>query len=320
MKKLLAVAATLSLLATAAHAADWPTKPVRVVVPFAPGGSADVISRLIMDSLSKAFGQQFYIENRPGGGGIVAAQFVAKSAPDGYTLMQSGMSSFVLAPAMSNNPGFDPVKDFDEIAFIGGAPSVILVHPSLNVHSFKELIDYTRKAPGGLEYGSAGVGTVGNIVAESIARKEKITFTHVPYKSGGGAMLDLLSGRLKMGAMNWSTAREHLRSGKLIALAVSSSNREPDSPDIPTLTEAGYPDLATTTWQALAGPRGMPKDIIEKINREVIKSLEHPELRKQFEQDGAETKAMTPAEMSAFMATEVAKWAPLVKSSVAAKE
>ncbi|HTK12416.1 MAG TPA: tripartite tricarboxylate transporter substrate binding protein [Xanthobacteraceae bacterium] len=318
MRKLIAVAAALMMSAASAAAATWPTKSVRVVVPFAPGGSADVISRLVMDSLSKEFGQQFYTDNRPGGGGIVAAQVVAHAAPDGYTLMQSGISSFVIAPVMSANPGFDPIKDFSQVAFIGGAPSVIVVQSSLGVKSFKDLIAYTKAAPGGLEYASAGVGTVGNLIIEHIADKDKVKFTHVPYKAGAGALLDLIAGRVKMGSMNWSTARAHIKSGKLVPLAVSSSQRMPEMPDLPTLAELGYPELATTTWQAIAAPKGVPADVVDRLNKAIIKALDGAQVKRQFENDGAETKPMTPQEMTAFMRDNIATWTPIIKASMKA--
>ena len=258
------------VLCASTNAAEWPTKPVRVVSPFAPGGAADVIARLFSDGLSTAFNQQFIVENRTGAGGIVGAQTVARAEPDGYTLMAAGMSSHVLAPATSKTPGYDPIDDFTHIAFFGGAPSVILVHPSAGVRSFADLLAYAR-ASIGIEYVSSGTGTVGNVLTEYIAIKEKLKLVHVPYRSGSGAVIDLLAGRVKVGALNWSTAREHILTGNLIALAVSSAKRLPALPDVPTLDQLGYPDMITTTWHMLAGPAGVDRQIVSALNREVIR-------------------------------------------------
>jgi tripartite-type tricarboxylate transporter receptor subunit TctC len=312
------VAATIVILCTGANAAEWPTKPVRVVSPFAAGGAADVIARLFSDGLSTAFNQQFIVENRTGAGGIVGAQTVARSEPDGYTLMAAGMSSHVLAPATSKTPGYDPITDFTHIAFFGGAPSVILVHPSLGVKSFKDLVAYAR-AGSGVEYVSSGTGTVGNVLTEYIAMKEKLKLMHVPYRSGSGAVIDLLAGRVNLGALNWSTAREHVVTGSLIAVAVSSAKRLPALPDVPTLDQLGYPDMVTTTWHMLAGPAGVDRQIVSALNREVVKIVERPELRNAFESDAIETKAMTSAELTQFVRAEIDKWAPVARASVNAE-
>jgi tripartite-type tricarboxylate transporter receptor subunit TctC len=320
MSALFALAVSVcTLSAGAAPAADWPTKPVRMVVPFAAGGAADVVSRLVADALGTAFGQQFVVENRAGGGGIVAAQFVARSDPDGYTLMQIGMSSHVVAPAISKSPGFDPVRDFAPIAFIGGAPTVILVHPSLGVRSFKDLLALARVRPEGIEYVSAGTGTSGHMVAEFIAAKEKLRALHVPYKAGSGAIVDLLAGRVKVGSLNWATAREHIAVGSLVPLAVSSAQRLRTAPGLPTLVELGYPDIISTTWHALAGPLGLPADIIQRINRETNRLIERPDVRRNFESEGFESKAMTPAELAGFVEAQVNQWAPVIKSTMKAE-
>lgn len=310
-----AVAAVASLiLFTAAPAAEWPERPVRIVVPFAAGGAADVIGRLFADSLSGSFSQQFVVENRAGAGGIVGAQVVARAEPDGYTLMAAGMSSHVLAPAASKSPGYDPIRDFTHIAFFGGAPSVILVHPSLGLKSFGELIAHVRRSTG-IEYVSSGTGTVGNILVEYIASKERIKLVHVPYRSGSAAIIDLLAGRVKIGSLNWSTAREHVTAGSLLPVAVSSAKRLAAQPDLPTLNELGYPDMITTTWHMLAGPAGLPREIVGALNREVIKIVDRPDIRRHFETDAVESRAMTPAELKEFVRAEVEKWTPVVQAT-----
>lgn len=299
---------------TAAAAGEWPDRPVRVVVPFAAGGAADVIARLFSESLGAVFSQQFVVENRAGAGGIVGAQSVVRADPDGYTLIAAGMSSHVLAPAASKNSGYDPIRDFTHIAFLGGAPSVILVHPSLGIRSFAELVALVRRSTG-IEYVSSGTGTVGNILIEYIASRERIKLVHVPYRSGNAAIFDLLAGRVRIGSLNWSTAREHVTAGNLVPIAVSAANRLPGLPDAPTLSELGYTDMVTTTWHMLAGPAGLPKEIVGALNREVVKIVERPDIRRHFEIDAAETKAMTPAELKEFVRGEVEKWTPVVQAA-----
>jgi len=232
--------------------------------------------------------------------------------------MAAGMSSHVLAPATNKSPGFDPVDDFTHIAFFGGAPSVILVHPSLGATTFAELMAYAKRRDG-VEYVSSGTGTVGNVLTEYISIKERIKLTHIPYRSGSGAVIDLLAGRVKLGALNWSTAREHVRAGSLIPVGVSSSKRLAALPDVPTLDELGYHDMVTTTWHMLSGPAGLPREIVGQLNREVIRIVDRPELRKQLETDAVETKAMTPAELTQFVRGEVEKWGPVARASAKAE-
>ena len=239
---------------------------------------------------------------------------MARADPDGYTLIGAGMSSHVLAPAASKSPGYDPIRDFTHIAFLGGAPSVILVHPSLGIRSFAELVALVRRSTG-IEYVSSGTGTVGNILIEYIASRERIKLVHVPYRSGNAAIIDLLAGRVKIGSLNWSTAREHVTAGNLVPIAVSAAKRLPSLPDAPTLSELGYTDMVTTTWHMLAGPAGLPKEIVGALNREVVKIVERPDIRRHFEIDAAETKAMTPAELKEFVRSEVEKWTPVVQAA-----
>ena len=310
-----AAAVLIGVVSPAAPAAaEWPDRPVRMVVPFAAGGAADVIARLFSESLGAVFSQQFVVENRAGAGGIVGAQSVARADPDGYTLMGAGMSSHVLAPAASKNPGYDPIRDFTHIAFLGGAPSVILANPSLGLKSFSELVALARRI-NGIEYVSSGTGTVGNVLVEYIAAKERIKLVHVPYRSGNAAIIDLLAGRVRVGSLNWSTAREHVTAGNLVPIAVSSAKRLAALPDLPTLSELGYPDMVTTTWHMLVGPAGVPREIVGALNREVVKIVERPDMRRHFEVDAVETRAMTPAELKEFVRGEVEKWTPVVQAA-----
>ena len=314
---LLALSAVALVTAAPAPAQEWPAKPVRIVVPYGAGGAADTLGRVFADVLSTALGKQFVVENRPGGGSVVGSEAVARSAPDGYTLMLSGMSTHVLAPAMNKSAGFDPVRDFTHIAYFGGAPNAFVVHPSFGATAFRDFLARAKSETADIPYVSPGVGSVGNLVAEYLAAKENIRLTHVPYRGGAAALTDLVAGHVKVGMMSFSTAREHVRSGKLVPLAMSSAERPKDFPDLPTLKELGYPDLVATTWWALSGPAGLPAEIVTRLNTEINKSLELPQVRKQLEQEEVATKAMTPAETTAFLQSEVAKWVPVVARSIA---
>jgi tripartite-type tricarboxylate transporter receptor subunit TctC len=314
---LAAVALAVAALAAApVQAQEWPTKTVRIVVPYGAGGAADTLGRVFADVLGAAFGKQFIVENRPGGGSVVGSEAVARSAPDGYTLMLSGMATHVLAPAMNKSAGFDPVRDFTHIAYFGGAPNAFVVHPSFGIATFKDFMARARGAAD-IPYVSPGVGSVGNLVAEYLAAKEGIKLTHIAYRGGAAALTDLVAGHVKVGMMSFSTAREHVRAGKLVPLAMSSSERPKDFPDLPTLKELGYPDLVATTWWALSGPAGLPPDIVAKINAEVNRSLDLPQVRRQLEQEEVKTQAMSPAEVTEFLHNEIAKWVPVVARSIA---
>jgi tripartite-type tricarboxylate transporter receptor subunit TctC len=311
-------AALLAVSGAAAHADDWPSRPVRIVVPFAAGGAADTFGRLYADALSAAFGRQFYVENRLGAGGVLAAEEVVRAKPDGSTLMVSGIPTHVLGPAMKQDIGFDPMRDFTHIAYFGGAPNVLVVHPGFGVHSLGEFMS-RAKSESGIEYVSAGVGTVGNWVAEYLAAKAGIKLVHIAYKGGANAVLDLIAGRVKAGMLTYSSVGAHIRAGTLVPLAVTASARLPQMPDVPTFRELGYPELVATTWFALSGPAGVPADIVARLNREVVKAMDRPQMRKLIEQDAVETRAMTPAEVTQYFQSEIDKWQPIVARMVGAK-
>jgi tripartite-type tricarboxylate transporter receptor subunit TctC len=314
------VAVFLTFLAVSpGRAAEWPDKPVRVIVAYAAGGATDLLGRVFADQLSKAFGQQFFVENRTGGGGMIATEAVARAAPDGYMLQISGMPSHVLAPVMTKNTNIDPIKDFTHIAYLGGPPNVFVVHASLGVNNFKELLALMKAEKDGVQYVSPNVGAVGNMVAEYVADKEKVKLVHIAYRGGGSAIGDLVAGHVKVGSMTLSTTRQHILSGKLKALAVSSEKRLPEFPDLPTLVELGYPDLVTTTWYSLSAPAGLPRDIVIKLNAAVNKAMALPEVRKHLETEMVQTKAMTPEEITAYMQAQVALWAPIARRVAAAK-
>jgi tripartite-type tricarboxylate transporter receptor subunit TctC len=301
-----------------ANAADWPAKPVRIIVPFAAGGAADTLGRLYADALSKAFGKQFYVENRVGAGGQIAAEATARAEPDGYTLMVTGIPQ-VIGPALNKNVGYDLMRDFTHIAYFGGAPNVFVVHPEFGVTSLKDFLARARSDASGIEYVSAGVGTTGNMVAEVLAAREHIKLIHIAYKGGSNAILDLIAGHVKVGMLSYSSIGEHIRTGKVIALAVTSEARVPYLKDVPTFKEAGLPELVATTWFSLSAPAGTPPDVVERINREVVKAMRLPQIRRQAEQDAVETKAMTPAQTTQYIQSEIDKWQPILTKMVGQK-
>ncbi len=302
-----------------AQKAEWPAKSVRFIVPFGAGGAADVTARLFGEHLSQAFGQQFVIENRSGGGGLIGAQAIARADPDGYTIGSGGMSAHVLAAALSDNPGFDPIKDFSHVAFLGGGPSLIVVHPSTGVKSLKEMLAYIRAQKEQVPYVSAGTGTVGHMVFAYVVTAEKLNAVHIPYRAGSAAVIDLLAGRVKVGSLNWTTARQHVQSGALIAMGVSAENRMPQLPNLATLREQGYPDVVTTTWTMLTAPAGVSKPVVDTLNGEVRRISVTPALRRHFENEGEEPRLMSAAELTDFVRAEVARWAPLVRTMVKGK-
>jgi tripartite-type tricarboxylate transporter receptor subunit TctC len=299
-----------------ARAADWPTRPVRIVAPSTPGGAADLFGRLMADHLSDILKERFYVDNRAGGGGLIGAQIAARAEPDGYTFVTSSVAYHAIAPAASPNPGFDPIRDFTHIAYIGGPPTVFIVNPALNVRSLAALVARARAET--LDFVSPGVGTLGHLMVEEFAQNAGIKLQHIPHKGSAQAMLDIIAGNVLFGAMTWSSAIAQIRAHNVIPIAVSSKARVPEFPDVPTLAELGYPDLVANTWYALSGPAGVPDDIVRKLNHAVAKVLELPDVRQRLDQDAVEREAMTPEELTTFVTHEVAKWGPIAKKFVRA--
>jgi tripartite-type tricarboxylate transporter receptor subunit TctC len=316
------VVLVVSLLATGlisgeVLAADWPNQPVRIIAPYAPGGTGDTLGRLVAEPLSAAFKRPFIIENRPGASGIIGTLAVTKAEPDGSTLMITSISAHVFAPA-TQNTGYDPVKDFTHIAYIGGPPIVLAVHPSLGVKTFQELRAFLKDGKA-LQYNSPGVGSLGHLVPEFIAKKEHLNLDHIPYKGSSPAVQDLVAGHVKFGSLTWTTALTQIRAGNLIALAVTSARRLPGAPDIPTLAELGYPEMVVTTWYGLSAPAGLDRNITNRLNREVIQLLAHPAVKAHLDREGIETEPMTPEAYTSFIQAEFDKWRPIVKSVGLAK-
>ncbi len=310
------VAVVACLLTAPSHsqAADWPTKPIRLVVPSSAGGAADLMGRTFATALSAALGQQFVIDNRPGAGGMIATESIVRAEPDGYTLMVSGLPYHVLGPPMNANATFDPVHDFTHIAYFGGSPIVLVVHPSLGVNTFAELSKLAATRDTGIDYVSPGVGTVGHMVGEYLVSHAKLNIRHIPYKGGGTAIIDLVAGHVKVGALTLSTTLEHVRAKGLIPVAVTTAERLPEFPNLPTFAELGYRDLVLTTWFSLSGPPRLPPAIVERLNHAVNEAMTKPEVRAAMERDASFTRAMMPEEFTAFLQSEVEKWTPIVRT------
>jgi tripartite-type tricarboxylate transporter receptor subunit TctC len=311
----IAVALACSLGAGTACAQAWPAKPVRIVVPFAPGGTADTLGRLVAQRLAESFKENFVIENRGGAGGVIGSELVAKAAPDGYTLLVSGVASHCIAPALSKNFPFDPLRDFTHIALFGGPPGVLVVNPALPTQDLKQFIAYAKKEPGKLAYGSPGNGTQGHLIAEQLKQVAGIQMTHVPYKGASLAVADLIAGHLPVTSTTLTTAATQIKAGRARALAVSSLKRVPDFPDVPTFGELGYPELTASIWFSLSGPAGIAPEIVSRLNAEVRRALQAPEVRERLRPEGIEPGDLDPQQFAAFLASELKRWGPIVRAS-----
>ena len=320
LKHGLAAAMLGTLLATAAGAAgaqDWPHKPVRIVSPFAAGGSSDTMGRIVAEALTQRLQQSFYIENRGGAGGLIGSAAVANAPPDGYTLLISSIGTHVIAPATSPNPGYDPIASFTHVAFVGGPPTVIVVNPALGVRSLKELLALLKTRGDALPYVSPGPGTIGNLIAEFWAEKEGVRLAHVAYKGAGQAVTDLVGGHVLMGAMTWTAALGQMQAKTVIPLAVSSERRMGGFADVPTLKELGYADLAVTTWFGFAAPAGLPRPIGLRMNQEIEGVLDTAPVRDRLLAEGFELEKMSPDALTAFIRDGLARWGPLARRLMA---
>jgi len=313
--KFSAICAMAALLCSSALAQTWPAKPVRIVVPFAPGGTADTLGRIVALKLNDAFGQSFVVENRAGAGGVIGSELVAKSAPDGYTLVVSGVASHAVAPALSPKVPYDPIRDFTHIALFGGPPSVFAVHPSIPAKDLKAFVALARTRPGELNYGSPGNGTQGHLIAEILRRSVGIDIAHVPYKGASGAVADLVAGHIHAISTTLTTAGTQIRAGRVRALAISSAARLPEYSKVPTFRELGYPELVATIWFSLSGPAGMPAEITNRLNAEVRRILQSPDVRERLRPDGIEAGTLDAGAFTEFVAAEVGRWAPVVRAS-----
>jgi tripartite-type tricarboxylate transporter receptor subunit TctC len=317
MKKTAAVmaAALLAMTAAAVSAQQYPARPVRLIVPFPPGGSADTLGRIVAAKLSESLGQNFVAENRPGAGGLLGAELASRTPPDGYTLVVSGVASHAIAPALAAKPPFDPIKDFTHIALFGGPPAVFGVHPSMPVKDLKSFIAFAKARPGELNYGSPGNGTQGHLVAELFRQTTGIKIVHIPYKGAALAMVDIVAGNIHAISTTLTTASGQIRAGRVRPLALSSAERLPDYAGVPTYKELGYANLVATVWFSLSGPAGVPAEIVNRLNSEVRRVLQLPDVRQRLGGDGIMPNQLDPRAFTDFVSAEIKRWAPVVRAS-----
>ena len=297
-----------------AQTRPYPDKPVRVAVPFPPGGAIDIIARHVTQKLSEGFAMQFVVDNRGGAGGAIGTDSVARAAPDGYTLLVSSTSPMAINPHI-NKVKYDPISHFSSIGMIGFTPEVLVVHPSLPVRGVKDVIAMGRARPGALSFASSGVGTIIHVTAELFAQRAGIKMLHVPYKGAAPAVIDTVAGQVTMLFAAYPSVSGQVRAGKLKALAVTSLKRIHAAPDLPTVAESGLAGFESNQWWALSGPAGLPSAIVTRLNTELERVLRTDDTRKRFAADGAEPLSGTPSELTAYIRQEYEKWGAVVQAA-----
>jgi tripartite-type tricarboxylate transporter receptor subunit TctC len=308
-----AIAALSALFAAGACAQTYPQKPVRIIVPYAAGGDTDIVARLVGPRLSEVLGQQFIVENRPGAGSLIGTEAMLRAPADGYTLAMGTISSLAVLPVTKSNVSYDPRKDFAPVALITRVPYVLFVHPSLPARSVKELVQIAKQRPGALVYGSPGIATGIHLASEFFALTTGIVLTHVPYKGGAPAMVDLAAGNTVLMLSTFSTGGQHLVSGRLRALAVTDATRNKVYSTVPTMREAGYDGLDASAWHSMVARAGVPRAIITRLNAEIARAVELPEVRNAFAATGLDLAVGTAEEFEQFIRSEYVKWEKVAK-------
>jgi tripartite-type tricarboxylate transporter receptor subunit TctC len=310
------VAAVFVLALTAfAAAQDYPTKPIRMIIPFPPGGGSDVTGRVVATALGERLGKQVIVDNRAGAGGVVGSELAANAPKDGYTLLMVSLAHTVNPWLYDLNGRYDPIKSFAPVAIIAASPVVLVVNPGLPVHSVADLLTLARQQPGKLQYASAGIGSVTHLAGELFKHTAKVDMLHVPFRGAGPATIDVVGGHTSLMFGGLLATVPHIRSGKLRALGVGSLKRNAILPEIPTIAEAGVPGYETINWFGLVAPAGTPQAIIERLHREITAVQDLPEVQKQFDADGATVMRLTPAEFGDYMVADMSKWQRVVKEA-----
>lgn len=309
----LCVAAAAFSVYTSAPAQTYPVKPIRLVVPLAPGGGGDLVSRLIAQRISEPLGQQVVVDNRPGGSTIIGTEHVARSTPDGYTLLMA-TSSNSINPSLYKLP-FDPVKDFSAIAFIATSPMMLTVHPNVPAKTPKELVAVAKANPGKLNYGSSGTASIVHLAGELFSLSAKIKTVHIPYKGTGPALIDLLGGQIDMMFASPVPTIPHVKSGRLRALAMASLERSRAMPDLPTVAESGFPGFEAATFFIVLGPANVPGAVVARLNAEMVKAAQQPEVRDRLSAEGAIVVAGSAQRAMAHIEGEIARWSKVIKSA-----
>jgi tripartite-type tricarboxylate transporter receptor subunit TctC len=311
---LLAFAAGLPVTEAAAQSTKYPDRPIRIVIGFSAGGGTDVAGRILAQKMTESMGQTVVVENRPGASGMIAGEAVAKSAPDGYTLMLGSQTTFAVAPILFK-VSLDPARDFAGIAMCAVSPLVLVVHPSVPAHSVKDVIAMAKDKPGTINFGSGGLGTTPHMTGELFSAIAGIKMAHVAYRGEAPAINDLIGGQIPLMFANLSAVIGNVRSGKLRALAVTSAQRAPAAPEIPTAAETGLPGFAAATWFALVAPTGTPLDIRARLNAEVKRALALPDVRQRFADLGMSSEDSSPEGLDAFIKSEIARWTKVIKDA-----
>ncbi|MGY8525743.1 Bug family tripartite tricarboxylate transporter substrate binding protein [Paracidovorax citrulli] len=311
-----ALAATFAGVSGSAMAqGTYPTKPITMIVPFSAGGTTDILARIVSLQLGKALGQPVVVDNRPGAGGNIGASLAAKAGGDGYTLFMGTIGTHAINQSLYSKLPYDPVKDFAPITRVAMVPNLVVVNPQVPVKNVKELIAYVKANPDKLSYGSSGSGSSMHLSGELFNSMTGLKIQHIPYKGSAPAVNDLLGNQIGLMFDNLPSSHQHVKAGKLRPLAVTSAKRSPALPDVPTVAEAGVPGYEATSWFALYATGGTPKPIVDRLNAEVVKILAMPEVQKQMAGQGAEPHPEKPEQLAAFMKSEAAKWAKVVKES-----
>ena len=312
-RALLAGLGALSL--SAAAFAQYPNKPIKIIVPFLAGGTTDIMARAVAADLQKAFGQAVVVENRAGAGGNIGADAVAKSAPDGYTFLMGTVGTHAINMALYAKMPYDAVKDFAPVSLVAAVPNILVATPSFPVNSVKELIDLAKKEDGKLTFASSGSGTSIHLSGELFKQLAGVQMTHVPYKGSSAALPDVMSGQVNVMFDNAPSVMPHIKGGKLKAIAVTSGKRAPALPNVPTIAESGLPGFEASSWFGLLAPAGTPKEIVEKVSAQIQKMLQTPEMKERLASQGADGVGNTPEQFAAHIKTEIDKWAKVVKAS-----
>jgi tripartite-type tricarboxylate transporter receptor subunit TctC len=310
---LLAIALLAS--AGAASAQTYPGKPIRIVVGFAPGGPADVMARLIGQRMTAMLGQSIVVDNRPGAGGTIGARATAESEPDGYTLLLGNTSTLIIGPLIYRSAGYDPAKSFAPVALLGTTSNLLIVHPALPVRSVQELIALARAQPGKLNYASAGIGTPPHLIGEMFKQRLGLDVVHVPYKGGGPSLQAVVAGEAQLSFENPASSLPQVQAGNVRALAVTSASRSPQTPELPTMIEAGVPDFTSVSFTGVVAPAGTPTAIVERLNAVINETLAAPEVAAALARLAVEARGSAPAEFAAFLAQERSKWTAVVRAA-----
>jgi tripartite-type tricarboxylate transporter receptor subunit TctC len=305
---------------TSASAQPYPNRPIRFVVPFAPGGSTDTLARTIGQKLTDALQQQVVVDNRSGANGNIGMEIVAHAAPDGYTILLGYIANLGIGPSLYAKLPFDPVRDYAPVTQLASSPNILAVHPSLPVKSFRELIAYAKANPRKLNFASSGVASVGHLTGELLNTAAGIDMVHVPYKGSGQAVIDLLGGQVQMMFSGMSSVMQHIKAGKLRALAVTGAQRSPAVPEVPTIAESGFPGFEATAWYGVLAPARTPKTIVTRLHDEIVRGLALPDVKERLNNVGFELVGGTPDEFAVFIKSEITKWAKVVKASGAKPE